>query len=127
MRGGRQIQVAVQRLEESKLFKVDLQIMDWTVMVQKRWEKKHNAMYNAFNVWYQNDLVAPTWNNPQHPASGFLASPARDELLERRLQTTSAAEIAPIRDDFPRWVPDTAPPFPFPNSAPPHPPPPHTQ
>ena len=68
--------------------------MDWTVMVQKRWEKKHSAMYNAFNVWYQNDLVAPTWNNPQHPASGFLVSASRDELLERRLLTTSAAEIS---------------------------------
>jgi len=117
MPGGRQIQVAVQQLEESKLFKVDLQIMDWTVMVQKRWEKKHNAMYNAFNVWYQNDLVAPTWNNPQHPASGFLASPARDELLERRLQTTSAAEIARIRDDFHRWFWDEVPLFPFGNFA----------
>ena len=73
--GGRQIQVAVQQLDESKLFKVDLQIMDWTVMVQKRWEKKHNAMYNAFNVWYQNDLVAPTWNNPQHPGLGLPRQP----------------------------------------------------
>ena len=115
--GGRQIQVAVQQLDDSKLFKVDLQIMDWTVMVQKRWEKKHNAMYNAFNVWYQNDLVAPTWNNPQHPASGFLASPARDEILERRLQTTSAAEIARIRDDFHRWFWDEVPLFPFGNFA----------
>jgi peptide/nickel transport system substrate-binding protein len=115
--GGRQIQVAVQQLDESKLFKVDLQIMDWTVMVQKRWEKKHSAMYNAFNVWYQNDLVAPTWNNPQHPASGFFVSPARDELLERRLQTTSAAEIAKIRDDFHRWFWDEVPLFPFGNFA----------
>ena len=115
--GGRQIQVAVQQLEESKLFKVDLQIMDWTVMVQKRWEKKHSAMYNAFNVWYQNDLVAPTWNNPQHPASGFFVNPARDELLERRLLTTNAAEIVKIRDDFHRWFWEEIPLFPFGNFA----------
>jgi peptide/nickel transport system substrate-binding protein len=115
--GGRQIQVAVQQLDESKLFKVDLQIMDWTVMVQKRWEKKQNAMYNAFNVWYQNDLVAPTWNNPQHPASGFLVSKTRDDLLDRRLQTTSVTEIAQIRDDFHRWFWDEVPLFPFGNFA----------
>ena len=115
--GGRQIQVAVQQLEESGLFKVDLQIMDWTVMVQKRWEKKHNAMYNAFNVWYQNDLVAPTWNNPQHPASGFLFSKTRDDLLERRLRTTNPGEIAEIRDEFHRWFWDEVPLFPFGNIA----------
>ena len=115
--GGRQIQVAVQQLEDSGLFKVDLQTMDWTVMVQKRWEKKHNAMYNAFNVWYQNDLVAPTWNNPEHPASGFFVSPARDALLDRRLQTTNPQELAKIRDDFHRWFWDEVPLFPFGNFA----------
>jgi peptide/nickel transport system substrate-binding protein len=115
--GGRQIQVAVQQLEDSGLFKVDLQTMDWTVMVQKRWEKKHNAMYNAFNVWYQNDLVAPTWNNPEHPASGFFVSPARDTLLDRRLQTTNPQELAKIRDDFHRWFWDEVPLFPFGNFA----------
>lgn len=111
--GGRQIQVAVQQLDESGLFKVELQIMDWAVLVQKRWEKKHHAMYNGFNPWYQNDIVAPTWNNPQHPASGFLQSKVRDDLLERRLRTTSASDIAEIRDEYHRWFWDEVPFFPF--------------
>ena len=101
--GGRATLVVIQQLEDSGLWNVDGEENTWPIHVQVRWEKQHNIMYNGFNPFYQTDLLAPTWNDWEHPASGFLKADRRLELMEQRRKTTDPAEISRIADEFGEW------------------------
>ncbi len=115
--GGRATLVVIQQLEDSGLWKVNAEENTWPIHVQVRWEKQHNIMYNGFNPFYQTDLLAPTWNDWEHPASGFLKADRRIELMAQRQRTTDPAEVSRIADEFAEWWWDDVPLFSWGNFA----------